>query len=170
MKDISSTGSFIKFYLNNYIYVDKTKYIKDLIKLERVFISRPRRFGKTLNMSMLRSFFEIDADESLFDGLYITKNKENCLFESHKKYIDIQYMFEGDEIMEVENVNNLLIETAYKEVLDYAKHAQSKNASVLKIKENELAIFYPNDAHMPCIKINENKKIIKAVFKILVNS
>ena len=40
----------------------------------------------------------------------------------------------------------------------------------LKIRENELAIFYPNDAHMPCIKIGENKKIIKAVFKILVNS
>jgi YhcH/YjgK/YiaL family protein len=79
-------------------------------------------------------------------------------------------MFKGDEIMEVENVNNLLIETAYKEDLDYAKYFQSKNSSILKIKENELAIFYPNDAHMPCIKIDENKKIIKAVFKILVNS
>ena len=112
----------------------------------------------------------LDENCFLLEQAYISKNKEDCLFESHKKYIDIQYMFEGDEIMEVENVNNLLIETAYKEVLDYAKHAQSKNASVLKIKENELAIFYPNDAHMPCIKINENKKIIKAVFKILVNS
>ena len=115
---------------------------------------------------------KIVLDENCFvlEQAYITKDKEDCLFESHKKYIDIQYMFEGDEIMEVENVNNLLIETAYKEDLDYAKHVQSKNASVLKIKENELAIFYPFDAHMPCIKIDENKKIIKAVFKILVDS
>ena len=45
---------------------------------EVTLFTRPRRFGKTLNMSMLRSFFEIDADESLFDGLYITKNKELC--------------------------------------------------------------------------------------------
>ena len=47
---------------------------------EVILFTRPRRFGKTLNMSMLRSFFrfEIDADESLFDGLYITKNKELC--------------------------------------------------------------------------------------------
>ena len=79
-------------------------------------------------------------------------------------------MFEGDEIMEVENVNNLLVETPYKDDLDYAKYSQSKDSSILKIRENELAIFYPNDAHMPCIKIGQNKKIIKAVFKILVNS
>lgn len=77
-------------------------------------------------------------------------------------------MFEGDEIMEVENVNNLLIQTPYKEDLDYAKYAQSLNSSSLVIRKNELAIFYPNDAHMPCIKVNENKKIIKAVFKIAV--
>lgn len=115
---------------------------------------------------------KIVLDENCFvlEQAYITKDKKDCLFESHKKYIDIQYMFEGDEIMEVENINNLLVETPYKEDLDYAKHAQSKNASVLKIKENELAIFYPFDAHMPCIKIDENKKIIKAVFKILVDS
>lgn len=77
-------------------------------------------------------------------------------------------MFEGDEIMEVENVNNLLIETPYKEDLDYAKYTQSSSSSSLLIKENELAIFYPQDAHMPCIKIDENKKVIKAVFKIAV--
>ena len=70
--------------------------------------------------------------------------------------------------MEVENVNNLLITTEYNEELDYAKYAQSSSSSILKIRKNEFAIFYPNDAHMPCIKIDENKKIIKAVFKILV--
>ncbi len=113
---------------------------------------------------------KIVLDENCFvlEQSYITKDKENCLYESHKKYIDIQYMFEGDEIMEVENVNNLLITTEYNEELDYAKYAQSSSSSILKIRENEFAIFYPNDAHMPCIKIDENKKIIKAVFKILV--
>ena len=58
MKDISSTGSFINFYLNNYIYVDKTQYIRDLIKLERVFISRPRRFGKSLTLDTIATLFE----------------------------------------------------------------------------------------------------------------
>ena len=115
---------------------------------------------------------KIVLDENCFvlEQAYITKDKEDCLFESHKKYIDIQYIFEGEEIMEVENIHNLEITTEYKEDLDYAKYAQSKYSSTLKIRENELAIFYPQDAHMPCIKIDENKKIIKAVFKISVNS
>lgn len=110
----------------------------------------------------------LDKNSFVLEQAYITKDKKDCLFESHKKYIDIQYMFEGDEIMEVENVNNLLIETPYKEDLDYAKYTQSSSSSSLLIKENELAIFYPQDAHMPCIKIDENKKVIKAVFKIAV--
>ena len=115
---------------------------------------------------------KIVLDENCFvlEQAYITKDKEDCLFESHKKFIDIQYMFEGEEIMEVENIHNLEITTEYKEDLDYAKYAQSKYSSTLKIRENELAIFYPQDAHMPCIKIDENKKVIKAVFKISVNS
>ena len=62
MKNISSTGSFIKFYLNNYIYVDKTKYIRDLIKLERVFISRPRRFGKSLTLDTIATLFETGVE------------------------------------------------------------------------------------------------------------
>ena len=70
MKDISSTGSFIKFYLNNYIYVDKTKYIRDLIKLERVFISRPRRFGKSLTLDTIGTLFEKGV-EPYFKGTWI---------------------------------------------------------------------------------------------------
>ena len=70
MKDISSTGSFIKFYLNNYIYVDKTKYIRDLIKLERVFISRPRRFGKSLTLDSIATLFETGV-EPYFKGTWI---------------------------------------------------------------------------------------------------
>ena len=70
MKDISSTGSFINFYLNNYIYVDKTLYIRDLIKLERVFISRPRRFGKSLTLDTIATLFETGV-EPYFKGTWI---------------------------------------------------------------------------------------------------
>ena len=125
---------------------------------------------KSLSLIELDKCNKIVLDENCFvlEQSYITKNKKDCLFESHKKYIDIQYMFKGDEIMEVENIDNLSVTTPYNEDLDYAKYAQTNNSSTLIIKENELAIFYPQDAHMPCIKIDENKKIIKAVFKIAV--
>ena len=63
-----------------FYYIDKTKLIEQLLdnwgKVN--LFTRPRRFGKTLNMSMLRAFFEIGTDPTLFDGLYISENKELC--------------------------------------------------------------------------------------------
>ena len=61
-----------------FYYIDKTKLLEQLLeKWGKVnLFTRPRRFGKTLNMSMLRYFFEIGTDESLFDGLYIKNNKK----------------------------------------------------------------------------------------------
>ena len=72
--------SFEKIRRNNFYYIDKTKLIEQLVETggEVTLFTRPRRFGKTLNMSMLKSFFEMGADESLFDGLYISGNKELC--------------------------------------------------------------------------------------------
>ena len=58
MKDISSTASFIDFTLENFIYVDKTEYIPKIVKLKRVFISRPRRFGKSLTLDTIGTLFE----------------------------------------------------------------------------------------------------------------
>ena len=72
--------NFEEIRRNQYYYIDKTKLIEQLFdSLGKVSLfTRPRRFGKTLNMSMLKSFFEIGTDTSLFDGLYISENKELC--------------------------------------------------------------------------------------------
>ena len=63
-----------------FYYMDKTKLIEQLVEPggKVTLFTRPRRFGKTLNMSMLRAFFETGADTTLFDGLYIAGNKEIC--------------------------------------------------------------------------------------------
>ena len=65
---------------NSYYYVDKTGLIRDLLKSRGKvnLFTRPRRFGKTLNMSMLKCFFEIGADKTLFDGLAISKETALC--------------------------------------------------------------------------------------------
>ena len=72
--------SFEKIRKYDFYYLDKTKLIEQILKnwSEVSLFTRPRRFGKTLNMSMLRAFFEIGTDSSLFDGLYISQNKELC--------------------------------------------------------------------------------------------
>lgn len=72
--------NFEEIRRNQYYYIDKTKLIEQLFdSLGKVSLfTRPRRFGKTLNMSMLKSFFEIGTDPSLFGGLYISKNQDLC--------------------------------------------------------------------------------------------
>ena len=63
-----------------FYYIDETRLIEQLLQGwgKVTLFTRPRRLGKTLNMSMLKSFFEIGTDKSLFDCLYISGNKELC--------------------------------------------------------------------------------------------
>ena len=72
--------SFEKLRREDFYYVDKSRMIVDLMANwgEVNLFTRPRRFGKTLNMSMLKCFFEIGTDKSLFDGLAVSKEKELC--------------------------------------------------------------------------------------------
>ena len=72
--------SFEEMRKEDFYYVDKTRWIEQLLaQWGKVnLFTRPRWFGKSLNMSMLQTFFEVGADASLFDGLYISKNKEVC--------------------------------------------------------------------------------------------
>ena len=72
--------SFEKLRREDFYYVDKSRMIVDLMANwgEVNLFTRPRRFGKTLNMSMLKCFFEIGTDKSLFDGLRVSEEKELC--------------------------------------------------------------------------------------------
>lgn len=72
--------NFEQIIKDNYYYVDKTGLISELIRnggMVNLF-TRPRRFGKTLNMSMLEYFFSIEGDKSIFDGLEILKDQKLC--------------------------------------------------------------------------------------------
>ena len=72
--------NFEEIRKEGFYYVDKTGLIRDLLNNwgKVNLFTRPRRFGKTLNMSMLKSFFEIGTDKTLFDGLAISKEKALC--------------------------------------------------------------------------------------------
>ena len=72
--------NFEKIRKEKFYYVDKTRLIEQLLEQwgEVNLFTRPRRFGKTLNMSMLQYFFEIGRDKTLFDGLYISENQWLC--------------------------------------------------------------------------------------------
>ncbi len=72
--------NFEKLRLENFYYIDKTGLIRELLNNwgEVNLFTRPRRFGKTLNMSMLENFFSLDEDKSIFDGLEISKETALC--------------------------------------------------------------------------------------------
>ena len=71
---------FRDFKSKDYYYVDKTAFIAELLRTKGAvnLFTRPRRFGKSLNMNMFRCFFEIGADASLFEGLAISREIELC--------------------------------------------------------------------------------------------
>ena len=75
--------NFEEIRTEGFYYVDKTGLIRDLLNNwgKVNLFTRPRRFGKTLNMSMLKSFFEIGVDRTLFDGLAISR--ETALSEAY---------------------------------------------------------------------------------------
>ena len=72
--------SFEEFQSEDFYYVDKTMFIAELLQNwgKVNLFTRPRRFGKTLNMSMLKCFFEIGGEKGLFDGLMIARSKKLC--------------------------------------------------------------------------------------------
>lgn len=98
--------SFEKLRQENFYYVDKTGLIADLLNnwAEVNLFTRPRRFGKTLNMSMLKSFFEIGTDKTLFDGLAISK--ETALCEAYMGKFPVVFV-------SLKDVDGLTFETAY---------------------------------------------------------
>lgn len=130
--------------------------------------------------NITNDFFDIKDGECIKEMLtedifvlkqaYYTKNREDCFFESHKKYIDIQFMVKGEEYMDVCDLNSLKIENEYIEKTDFIKYeGKEEGTSKLLIQENCLAIFYPSDAHQPCIKVEKEELIYKAVIKIPVS-
>ena len=125
--------NFADIRKQGFYYVDKTKFIEQLmLNWGQVnLFTRPRRFGKTLNMSMLKSFFEIGTDKSLFDGLYISKNKELC--EEHMgKYPVIFLSLKGVDGLSFEDAKYRLTELIGFEAERFEVLSQSE-----KLSENE---------------------------------
>ena len=127
---------FRKLRESNFYYVDKTRLIEQLLLnwSEVTLFTRPRRFGKTLNMSMLKSFFEIGTDKTLFDGLYISGNKELC--DDHMgKYPVIFLSFKGVEGLEFASAKRMLCTIIDREI---DRHYYLKTSDALTDEDRTL--------------------------------
>ena len=116
-----------------FYYIDKTRLIEQLLQGwgKVTLFTRPRRFGKTLNMSMLKSFFEIGTDKTLFDGLYISGNKELC-DEHMGKYPVIFLSFKGVEGLTYDEAFDVLVRVIGKEISRVSFLADSDKLTMLE--------------------------------------
>lgn len=103
--------NFEKIQLGEFYYVDKTNLIKELLEnyAEVTLFTRPRRFGKTLNMSMLRSFFDLNGNYEIFRNLRITQETEVCE-EYMGKYPVISISLKGINAQTYENALEMAVQ------------------------------------------------------------
>ncbi len=137
--------SFDKIRKNGFYYIDKSGLIEQLVQLggEVTLFTRPRRFGKTLNMSMLRSFFETGTDASLFDGLYISGNKEIC-DEYMGKYPVIFLSLKDVDGLKYENAKYRIMELIGREAERYFFLGDSDRLSENEKKQYKTMIALQN--------------------------
>ena len=122
--------NFEKIRRNGFYYVDKTSLIEQLFSSwgEVNLFTRPRRFGKTLNMSMLKYFFEIGTDRSLFDGLHISSNEKICS-EHMGKYPVIFLSLKNAEGLNFDTAKYQMVELIAREAERFPFLAKDTNLS-----------------------------------------
>ena len=122
--------NFEKIRRNGFYYVDKTSLIEQLFSNwgEVNLFTRPRRFGKTLNMSMLKYFFEIGTDRSLFDGLHICANEKICS-EHMGKYPVIFLSLKNAEGLNFDTAKYQMVELIAREAERFPFLAKDTNLS-----------------------------------------
>lgn len=117
-----------------------------------------------------------NGSHDLGDGVFVnvmtyeTKKRSDALFEAHKKYIDIQIMIDGCEIISVEPIETM---HRYECVMPFGDgdtelYAVNSDCVDYVLNRGDFVILYPEDAHMPCICIEEPKTVKKAVIKVPV--
>lgn len=107
--------------------------------------------------------------EHLFVSIdeYTTKDKEDTRYESHRKYIDIQYVISGEETMGITTLDKVKVTEPYDETKDIAFY-DYEGGNYVKATPDNFVIFFPEDVHRPTMKTSENSEVKKIVVKILI--
>ena len=137
--------NFEKLRQEDFYYIDKTRLIEQLLTRwgEVNLFTRPRRFGKSLNMSMLQSFFEIGKDKTLFDGLRISDNQELCE-EYQGKFPVVSVSLKGINGATYEEARRFLIKTINEEarrlsvLSDSTERDETDHELLTQLKKKEM--------------------------------
>lgn len=161
------TDNFENVIRKGLYYVDKTDFINEIFANESsvYLFTRPRRFGKSLNMSMLKYFFSIDADKSLFDGLKISKNKKLCE-KYQNKYPVINLTLKSISDNKYSGAFRAFAFLIGYTALQYSFLRKSDKLSKEDISSLNRLIYYYNNS-IEASKIEEEEEVIKTSLKVL---
>lgn len=111
---------------------------------------------------------ELTGGAFALEQVYLPKARAEGFFESHRKFIDVQVVVAGEELMEVAEITRLMVATDYNPERDLLKYADVADASVLRMQAGEVAVFFPEDGHMPSLLWRGPGLVRKAVVKVPV--
>jgi YhcH/YjgK/YiaL family protein len=150
--------------------------ILDTIDHRHLYTSLGPLFNEAFKFLEKSDFHKLELGKHMIvgDDLFVivmeydSKEISECITENHKKYIDIQYMVEGEELMGVTLFSGQAPSVPYDETRDAAFYAIVHD-SFIKVGKGQFTIFFPSDLHMPSVKIGTGSKVRKAVFKVRVS-
>ena len=127
------------------------------------------QFLRTANLKELPLGKQELEGEHLFINVqeYYGKQKPDALYESHKKYVDIQYVIEGEEIMGLTTLDKVAVKELYSEEKDIAFY-DFEGGRFLKATPENFFLFFPEDVHRPSITTGDSILIKKIVVKVMV--
>src|SRR5688572_8037554 len=119
-------------------------YLDDLFRAGSAAAERLRAQapGETRRIELAGGAFALEQ-------AYVAKLREEGFFESHRMFIDVQVVFEGEEWMELADIARMTVRTSYRADRDLTAYEDEAGASLLHLRAGEAAIFYPSDVHMP---------------------
>lgn len=113
---------------------------------------------------------ELGGGVFAMEQVYHAKPREEGFFEAHRKFIDVQVIVEGIELMEVEDISRLTVTMDYDAERDFGKFAlDGPNAAKLILRAGDAALFFPSDGHMPSLRVAGAPTLVrKTVVKVPV--
>ena len=147
--------------------------IIDKIENLNIYANLSERLAKGIDYINNSDFSKIDLGTYKIEGddvfamvqEYDTREIDNCKLEGHSKYIDIQYIIEGEEHIGLTSKTNQELEERNDEG-DYAFY--KGDSTLFKFNPSVFGIFFPDDLHMPCVGLNKKSKVRKVVVKVRI--
>lgn len=112
---------------------------------------------------------ELGSGVFVSEECYLSKARPDGFFESHRNYVDVQIIVEGAETMEISDIACIAERQPYNPERDLILYADNPQASILRVFPGQMAVFFPNDVHMPTLRVGPAAQLVrKCVVKIPV--